>query len=71
MSAPPSPKIVFLFLGKRRKATIILQKKKKKRQTARPKFRFEEKNRVNLMMRGGEFDEKGNVLTCMEHPSTP
>jgi len=24
-----------------------------------------------IMMRGGEFDENGNVLTCMEHPSAP
>jgi len=52
VSAPPSPKIVFLFFGlrfgKHGKATIILQKKKKKRQTARPKFRFEEKTGLTL-----------------------
>jgi len=47
VSAPPLPKIVFLFLGYVLESAGRLQKKEKKRQTARPKFRFEKKNRIN------------------------
>jgi hypothetical protein len=46
-SAPPSPKIVFLFLGFVFESTEAPLKKRKSSETARPQFRFWIKIRVN------------------------